>query len=146
MNDTLEFKSLEYLNLDIKKPENYSRCRKTTAENNKLICNFKESYNHKLHSKTNENNFEQLNTIVDLISSFSENVKINLDKLNKTTEYREKPKTSENLIYLKELLEEIFKNTKEESRIQLESIKRIEQEIIKSNKYLETILYGRHRT
>lgn len=141
-----EYKTLDYLNLDIKTPENYNRCRKTTVENNRIICNLKDNYSHKLHSKTNEHNFEQLNTIVDLISNFSENIKQNLDKLNKTTEFRDKTKTNENLIYLKDLLEDIFKNTKEESKLQLESIKRIEQEIIKGNKYLETILYGRHRT
>lgn len=135
-----EYQSLEYLDLCIKNPENYNLCRRTTVDNNKLVCIFREKHSHRLHSDSNNNNFEQLNTVIDLVISLSEKLKTNREKYNESKEILETEKLNKNLGYLKDLLEDIFKRIKEDNS---EIIKRIEKELIKNNKLLEKILYGK---
>lgn len=152
MNKNFEFISLEYLDLEIKNPENYNLCKRFTSEKDKLVCCFRENYKHKIHSNTNTDNFEQLNTIIDLICNLSEKLKTSLSirKLDKTNlEYLHKDKINENIIYLKGLLEDFIEKTKEENNSLnklLKSIKGLETKQLENNKLLEEILYGKSRT
>lgn len=143
-------KNLEYLDLEIK-TENYNLCRRLTTDRNKLVCYHKADFSHRLHSTSNTENFEQLNTIIDLLCNLSEKTKINLEKLNKSTENVDTTKTSNNLIYIKELLEDILSKPKNNNEKEIKNeinklsitIKRIESELIEVNKVLTKILYGK---
>ena len=84
---------IDYLNLEISEPQK----RKITLDQNSLVCYFPlRKYNHILHSEENP----QANSIVDLIISQAENIKLENNKhnhlLNQLLEYFQKKSRKNN--------------------------------------------------